>query len=230
MIYKGDPGQPGNLEDAEIALDAAASVQNARCLIDAKSLNNRYLGLAFQADPLSAQEYVSIAGRCFNLAKFPASHTPVCVGATILFDDMRSSRLRRKIARALLAIDAFVDSSLHASRERAREITPLSPSWTGSHLAGWRHVLNEFACETLTLGSASAWWPSPLPVRPSGNLRRLAEETDLAVTFLDRYGQRSGGAASGTTTRSRSTNCRKSDPRGDRDRGPAVLRSLRDRR
>ena len=78
---------------------------------------------------------------------------PACVGATTLFDDMRPSHVRRQIARALLAFDAFVDSSLHTSLERTRgNYASFSAFMDGFHLAGWRHVLNELACETLTLG------------------------------------------------------------------------------
>src|ERR1700726_932943 len=133
-------------------------------------------------------------GRCFNLAKAPASRMPACVGATILFDDMRSSRLRRKLARALLAIDAFVDSSLHASRERARDnFASFSAYMDGFHLAGWRHILNEFACETLTLGIGVGLLALTLagPAFQETSDDWL-KKTDLAVTFLDRYGQEVG--------------------------------------
>jgi len=108
-----------------------------------------------------------------------------------LFDDMRSSRLRRKLAQALLAIDAFVDSSLHASRERAREnYASLSAYMDGFHLAGWRHVLNELACETLTLGIGFGLLALTLagPAFQETSDDWL-KKTDLAVTFLDRYGQ-----------------------------------------
>ncbi|MGB6493897.1 MAG: PBP1A family penicillin-binding protein, partial [Methylocella sp.] len=107
---------------------------------------------------------------------------------------MRSSRLRRKIARALLAVDAFVDSSLHASRERAREnYASFSAFMDGFHLAGWRHVLNEVACETLTLGIGlgllALTLAGPAFQETSDN---WLKKTDLAVTFLDRYGQEVG--------------------------------------
>ena len=111
-----------------------------------------------------------------------------------MLDDMRSSRLRRKLARALLAIDAFVDSSLHASRERAREnYASFSAYMDGFHLAGWRHVLNEFACETLTLGIGVGLLALTLagPAFQETSDDWL-KKTDLAVTFLDRYGQEVG--------------------------------------
>ena len=111
-----------------------------------------------------------------------------------MFDDMRSSRLRRKLARALLAIDAFVDSSLHASRERAREnYASFSAYMDGFHLAGWRHVLNELAGETLTLGIGFGLLALTLagPAFQETSDDWL-KKTDLAVTFLDRYGQEVG--------------------------------------
>jgi penicillin-binding protein 1A len=112
----------------------------------------------------------------------------------MLFDDMRSSRLRRKIARAFLAIDAFVDSSLHTSRERAREsYASFSAFMDGFHLAGWRHFLNEFACETLTLGIGFGLLALTLagPAFQETSDDWL-KKTDFAVTFLDRYGQEVG--------------------------------------
>jgi penicillin-binding protein 1A len=111
-----------------------------------------------------------------------------------LFDRPRSSHLRRKIARALLAFDAFVDSSLHTSRERAREnYAAFSAFMDGFHLAGWRHVLNELACETLTLGIGVGLLALTLagPAFQETSDDWL-KKTDLAVTFLDRYGQEVG--------------------------------------
>ncbi|MGH6936718.1 MAG: transglycosylase domain-containing protein, partial [Methylocella sp.] len=107
---------------------------------------------------------------------------------------MQSSRLRRKIARALLAIDAFVDSSLHTSRERVREYyASFSAYMDGFHLAGWRRVFNEFACETLTLGIGFGLLALTLagPAFQETSDDWL-KKTDFAVTFLDRYGQEVG--------------------------------------
>jgi penicillin-binding protein 1A len=107
---------------------------------------------------------------------------------------MRSSRLHRKIARALLAIDAYVDSSLHTSRERAREYyASFSAFMDGFHLAGWRHVLNELACEALTLGFGFGLLALTLagPAFQETSDDWL-KKTDFAVTFHDRYGQEVG--------------------------------------
>ncbi|HEX3496349.1 MAG TPA: PBP1A family penicillin-binding protein [Methylocella sp.] len=107
---------------------------------------------------------------------------------------MRPTRLRRKIARALLAFDAFVDSSLHTSVERAREkYASFAAFMDGFHIAGWRRVLNELACEILTLGlgiGVVALTLGGLAFQETSD--DWLKKTDLAVTFLDRYGQEVG--------------------------------------
>jgi penicillin-binding protein 1A len=94
----------------------------------------------------------------------------------------------------MLALDAFVDSSLHSGLERAREsYASFSAFMDGFHLAGWRHVLNELACETLTLGIGfgllALTLAGPAFLETSED---WLKKTDLAVTFLDRYGQEVG--------------------------------------
>ena len=111
-----------------------------------------------------------------------------------MFDGNRASHLRRKIARALLALDAFVDSSLHTSLERAREnYASFAAFMDGFHIAGWRRVLNELACEILTLGlgiGVAALTLGGLAFQETSD--DWLKKTDLAVTFLDRYGQEVG--------------------------------------
>ncbi|MGH6841643.1 MAG: transglycosylase domain-containing protein, partial [Methylocella sp.] len=94
----------------------------------------------------------------------------------------------------MLAIDAFVDSSLHSGLERAREsYASFAAYMDGFHLAGWRYVLNELACETLTLGLGvgllALTLAGPAFLETSED---WLKKTDLAVTFLDRYGQEVG--------------------------------------
>jgi penicillin-binding protein 1A len=94
----------------------------------------------------------------------------------------------------MLALDAFVDSSLHSGLERAREsYASFSAFMDGFHLEGWRHVLNELACETLTLGIGfgllALTLAGPAFLETSDD---WLKKTDLAVTFLDRYGQEVG--------------------------------------
>lgn len=109
-----------------------------------------------------------------------------------MFDDPRSSQLRQKIARALLAFDALVDSSLHTSFERGRaSYASFSAFMDRFHIAGWRRVLNEFACEVLTLGIGFGMVALTLaqPAFLETTSDDWLKKTDLAVTFLDRYGQ-----------------------------------------
>ena len=111
-----------------------------------------------------------------------------------MFDGPRTSRLRQKIERALLAFDAFVDSSLNTSLERARaNYAAFAAYMDGFHIAGWRRVLNELACETLTIGlgiGIVALTLGGLAFQETSD--DWLKKTDLAVTFLDRYGQEVG--------------------------------------
>jgi penicillin-binding protein 1A len=111
-----------------------------------------------------------------------------------LFDRPRLSHLRRKIERALLAFDAYVDSSLHTAKERAREnYANFAAFMDGFHIAGWRRVLNEFACEALTLGTGFGVVALALAVPAFQETSDdWLKKTDFAVTFLDRYGQEAG--------------------------------------
>ncbi len=94
----------------------------------------------------------------------------------------------------MLAFDAFVDSSLHTSLERTREnYASFSAFMDGFHIAGWRHALNELACEALTVGIGfgilALTLAGPAFLETSED---WLKKTDLAVTFLDRYGQEVG--------------------------------------
>ncbi len=59
------------------------------------------------------------------------------------------------------------------------------------HIAGWRRVLNEFACEALTIGVGLGMVALTLaqPAFLETTSDNWLKKTDLAVTFLDRYGQ-----------------------------------------
>jgi penicillin-binding protein 1A len=112
-----------------------------------------------------------------------------------LFDRPRSSHFRRKIARALLALDAFVDSSLHMGVDRAKDnYAAFAAFMDGFHITGWRRVLNELACETLTLGIGFGLLALTLatPAFQETSSDDWLKKTDFAVTFLDRYGQEVG--------------------------------------
>jgi penicillin-binding protein 1A len=111
-----------------------------------------------------------------------------------LFDEPRLSTLRRKIRRALLGADAFVDSSLHSSLEGAKEkYAAFSAYMDGFHLSGWRRVLNELACEVLNLGIGFGVVALALAVPAFQETSDdWLKKTDYAVAFLDSYGQQVG--------------------------------------
>ncbi|MCI0600018.1 MAG: PBP1A family penicillin-binding protein [Beijerinckiaceae bacterium] len=111
-----------------------------------------------------------------------------------MFDGQRTSHLRRKIGRALLDFDAFVDSSLHSIKERVREnYAAFSAYMDEFHIAGWRRVLNEAACETLTLGAGAGLLALALAVPAFQETSEdWLKKTDFAVTFLDSYGHEVG--------------------------------------
>jgi len=111
-----------------------------------------------------------------------------------LFDGPRPSGLRRKITRALLGADAFVDSSLYASFESAKEAyAAFSAYMDGFHISGFRRVLNEIACETLTLGIGVGMLALTLAIPAFQETSEdWLKQTDFAVTFLDSYGQEAG--------------------------------------
>ncbi len=111
-----------------------------------------------------------------------------------MFDRLRETRLWRKTARALLAFDAFVDSSVFSSGERAKErYAAFSAFMDRFHVAGWRRVLVELSCETLTLGIGAGVVALALAVPAFQETSEdWLKKQDLAVTFLDRYGQEVG--------------------------------------
>jgi len=111
-----------------------------------------------------------------------------------VFDDLRKTRLWRRTALALLAFDAFVDSSLYAGGAWAKEsYAAFSAFMDRFHVAGLRRVLTELASETLTLGIGAGLVALTLAVPAFQETSDdWLKKEDLAVTFLDRYGQEVG--------------------------------------
>ena len=111
-----------------------------------------------------------------------------------MFDDLRKTRLWRRTALALLAFDAFVDSSLYAGGAWAKEsYAAFSAFMDRFHVAGLRRVLTELASETLTLGIGAGLVALTLAVPAFQETSDdWLKKEDLAVTFLDRYGQEVG--------------------------------------
>ena len=106
--------------------------------------------------------------------------------------------MRKRIAeataatsRVLLALDAFIDSTMYAAGRRAiRVLEAIDEASDRLHLSGAPRVAVELACETLTLGLAGLLVALSLALpafRETADGDRLAR-SDLAVTFQDRYG------------------------------------------
>ncbi|MGO9417711.1 transglycosylase domain-containing protein [Roseiarcus sp.] len=94
-------------------------------------------------------------------------------------------------SRALLALDAFIDSTMFAAGQRTlRILQAIDDASDRMHLSGVARVAVEVACEALTLGLAGLLVALALALpafRETADDDRLAR-SDLAVTFQDRYG------------------------------------------
>ncbi len=103
----------------------------------------------------------------------------------------RITRLLNAASRALLACDAFVDSSMFNARQTLSSIwRRIDAASDRLHLSGGPRVMVELACEGLTLGLAGLLVVLTLAI-PA--FRETADDDwlkhgDLAVTFQDRYG------------------------------------------
>ena len=101
------------------------------------------------------------------------------------------TELLETVSRALLAFDAFVDSSMFSARQTVFSVLKaIDAASDRLHLSGGARVLVEIACETLTLGLAGLLVALTLAM-PA--FRETADDDwlsrgDLAVTFQDRYG------------------------------------------
>ena len=107
----------------------------------------------------------------------------------------RFTRIWRGVSRALLAVDAFIDSSMFDARRK------LSSAWQSIaaasdrlRLSGAPRLLVELACEALTLGLVGLLVVLTLaiPVFQMTADDDWLKRGDLAVTFQDRYGAEIG--------------------------------------
>ena len=105
-----------------------------------------------------------------------------------------ASAWRRRIAKALLATDAWIDSTIYDFGQHARDVY----GWLASvsermRVRGSSRWAVELACEGLTLGVAGSLIVLALAVPALQNISDdWLKKTDLAVTFLDRYGTEIG--------------------------------------
>jgi len=102
----------------------------------------------------------------------------------------RSSRSWKRIERAMLAFDAWVDSSLYESGQSGRrayeDFAAFMDRW---HVSGWKRFGVELLCEGLTLGLAGAIFALALALPAFEETSKdWLKRQDLAVTFLDRSG------------------------------------------
>jgi penicillin-binding protein 1A len=108
-----------------------------------------------------------------------------------LFSDYWKARIQR----FFLALDAWVDFSLFRGASGAREAYErFSTFMDRFHVAGWRRGLNELASEAATLGTVGLvlMLALALPAFRETSDDDWLKKSELAVTFLDRYGNEVG--------------------------------------
>ena len=105
--------------------------------------------------------------------------------------DPYSENWRQSLRRFLLAADAWIDSSLFRAAKGAREgYERFSTFMDRFHVAGFRRLVAELFSEAATLGTAGLILMLALAVpafRETSDDDWL-KKSELAVTFLDRYG------------------------------------------
>ncbi len=109
--------------------------------------------------------------------------------------DLFPSDWKKSIKRVLLGIDAWIDFSMFQSASGLREQWErFSTAMDRFHVAGWRRWTNEFFSEAATMGTAGGILMLALAIpafRVTGDGDWL-KKSELAVTFLDRYGNEIG--------------------------------------
>jgi penicillin-binding protein 1A len=101
----------------------------------------------------------------------------------------------KALKRVLLDIDARVDSSLFKSGAASRELFErFSAFMDRFHVAGWRRLFNEAVSEGANLGTVGLvlMLALALPAFRETSDDDWLKKSDLAVTFLDRYGNEVG--------------------------------------
>ncbi|MDB5571655.1 MAG: Penicillin-binding protein family [Hyphomicrobiales bacterium] len=111
-----------------------------------------------------------------------------------MFNDFQNTGWGKRFARAMLGFDSWVDSTLYESGQRARQRWESFAAFMDRfHVSGWRKVAVEVSCEGLTLGAlGSVVMLSLATLAFQETSEDWLKKQDLAVTFLDRYGQVAG--------------------------------------
>jgi penicillin-binding protein 1A len=108
-----------------------------------------------------------------------------------LFKLLRSARIWRRLSRAALAFDSWLDSSLFEGGRSARSMWDAFAGFMDQfHTTGWARLGVELACEGLTvaLGGAIFMLALAMPAFDLTSEANWLKTPDLAVTFLDREG------------------------------------------
>ena len=111
-----------------------------------------------------------------------------------MFDGIKSSRLAKRFARAMLAFDAMVGDYLYVSGRDVREgYARYSTFMQRFHVSGFKRWAVQMACEGLTLG-LGALVVVFIMGEPAYRLTTddWLKKQDLAVTFEDRFGTEVG--------------------------------------
>ncbi len=112
-----------------------------------------------------------------------------------MFDMWRIAHIRKRLPRALLALDSYVDSYLYESGRQTREAYEAFVVFMERfHVTGWRRIFVDFLCEASNIGIAGGFLALSL-ASPAFQLtvdEDWLKKQDLAVVFLDRSGQEVG--------------------------------------
>ncbi len=109
--------------------------------------------------------------------------------------DLFPDHWKRSIKRFLLGLDAWIDFSLFRSASGAREsYERFSTFMDRFHVSGWRRWLNELLSEGATLGAFGlvVLLALAVPAFRETSDDDWLKKSELAVTFLDRYGNEVG--------------------------------------
>ncbi len=112
-----------------------------------------------------------------------------------MFDAFRHSTLRERIGRRLLAIDAWLTAAFYHGGVRWREAYNRFATFMDRfHAAGWKRWLLEFTSEGVNIGMVGllTLLALALPAFELTSDPNWLNKQDLAVTFLDRYGNEVG--------------------------------------
>jgi penicillin-binding protein 1A len=112
-----------------------------------------------------------------------------------VFDMRRIAQIRKRLARALLALRSYVDSYNYESGRQTREAYEAFVIFMERfHISGWRKLFVDFLCEgsnvAIAIGMLALFLATPAFQATADD--DWLKKQDLAVTFLDRAGQEVG--------------------------------------